>query len=85
MYAYKRTPIIALILAGIITLGTVIFLKEFPGWGVAPLSKPMLVLLYFISLLPANGIAMLFDPLPRQRREKYMKVNFYDPDRTQYK
>lgn len=85
MYAYKRTPIIALILAGIITLGTVFFLKEFPGWGVSPLSKPMLVLLYFISLLPANGIAMLFDPLPRQRREEYMKVNFYDPDRTQYK
>ena len=85
MYAYKRTPIIALILAGLITLGTVLFLKKFPGWGITPLSNGMLILLYVISFLPANGIAMLFDPLPRQKRDEYLKVNFYDPDRTQFK
>ena len=85
MYAYKRTPVIALVLAAFITAGTVLFLKKYPGWGIEPLETWQLILLYVLSFLPANGIAMLFDPRPREKREEYLKVNFYDPDRTQYK
>lgn len=70
----KRTPLIALLISGIITVLTV-FLIEEPA---RPFTTGHLILLYITAFLPSLGIAMLFDPKPAQAKEEYLKINFYE-------
>lgn len=74
MFKYKRTPILALVFGAVIAV--VVFLVfEDPA---RPFTPVQLVLLYLLSCLPGMGFAMLLDPLPREMKAKYLKVNFYE-------
>ncbi|MDY6970174.1 MAG: hypothetical protein SVR08_16180 [Spirochaetota bacterium] len=74
MFKQKRTPILAIILAAIIT---VIIIQVFEN-PARPLTIGQSILLYLISLLPSLGILMLFDPAPQEARSSYLKINFYE-------
>ena len=69
-----RTPLLAVYIAGILSL-LVIYFFELPF---RPFSSSQVILLFFVSLFPAMGIAMLFDPAPAKFKEEYLKINFYE-------
>ncbi len=69
----KRTPILALVIAGIMSL----LIIEIFGVDERPFTTGQTVLLYFISFFPSMGIAMLFDPYPALVKQRYLKINFY--------
>lgn len=73
MFVKKRTPLIALAIAAVIAVLTVLIFQK----AARPFTVPQLVLLYITSYLPAFGIAMLFDPKPRAARAEFLKINFY--------
>jgi hypothetical protein len=70
----KRTPLLALVLAGAIAVLVVILFEE----PERPFTIFQAILLYCISLLPSIGIALLFDPAPAQAKEEFLKINFYE-------
>ena len=47
-----------------------------------PFTIRLAIWLYVLSLLPGLGIAMLFDPAPREARERFLKINFYQEKKS---
>ena len=74
----KRTPSITMSFAALLTI-LIITLIEDPS---RPLSTAQTVLFYLVALLPSFGIALLFDPFSKQKKDEYLKVNFYE-EKTQ--
>ncbi len=70
----KRTPLIAIYIAGLISIA-VALIFEIPS---RPLTTGQTVLLYMISLLPAIGFALYFDPSAIEAKRKYSEINFYE-------
>lgn len=75
MFAYRRTPYLALVFA-VLVGAAVVWLVETPG---RPMTAAQKALFYALSYLPGLGVAMLLDPAPRKARLEYMKINFYAP------
>jgi hypothetical protein len=69
----KRTPIIAIFIAGLIAI-LVIYFFEIPE---RPFTIIQLILLYIVSYLVALGISMYFDPKVNETTKRLMKINFY--------
>jgi hypothetical protein len=69
----KRTPILALIITGILSILVILIFEK----DARPFTSGQSILLYFIAFFPSMGIAMLFDPYSRQIKEMYSKINFY--------
>lgn len=69
----KRTPILALLIAGIMSLLIVIIFQD----NSRPFTQGQILMLYFFSFFPSMGIAMLFDPYPAMVKKRYLKINFY--------
>jgi len=74
----KQTPFLALIFAAILGF-SVIYFFEIPERPFTILQK---VAIYFFSLLPSIGIALLFDAKSRAAKKRYLKINFYDQSKT---
>ncbi|MCL1864207.1 MAG: hypothetical protein FWF73_00150 [Spirochaetes bacterium] len=72
----KRTPLLALIIAAIMSILVILIF----GKDDRPFTICQSLLLYFISFFPSMGIAMLFDPYPAQVKSRYSKINFYIED-----
>ncbi|MCL1833552.1 MAG: hypothetical protein FWG49_03525 [Leptospirales bacterium] len=72
----KRTPILAIIIAAIISILIILIF----GKDDRPFTICQGLLLCFISFFPSMGIAMLFDPYPAQVKARYNKINFYIED-----
>jgi hypothetical protein len=70
----KRTPIIAIFIAGLIAI-LVIYFFEIPE---RPFALWQFILLYILSYLVAMGIALLFDSKAAETKRKYLKINFYE-------
>ena len=62
----KRTPLLAIVLAGVIALLMVVLFEE----PERPFTTFQAILLYCVSLLPSMGIALLFDPAPSRAKEE---------------
>jgi len=72
-----RTPILGLVIAAFMSI-LVMLIFEVPA---RPFSTGDAVLIYLVSFLPSLGIAMLFDPYSKAKKEEYLKINFYaEPD-----
>ncbi|HOV08739.1 MAG TPA: hypothetical protein PK482_06460 [Spirochaetota bacterium] len=69
----KRTPLLAFIIAGIMTLLIALLFQEEDR----SFTTGQTVIFYFFSFFPSMGIAMLFDPFPKKIKEMYLKINFY--------
>lgn len=69
----KRTPILALVIAGIMTL-LIIHIFQVDE---RPFTSGQAILVYLVAFFPAMGIAMLFDPYPSLVKKRYLKINFY--------
>jgi hypothetical protein len=69
----KRTPILALIIAAIMSILVIIIFEK----DDRPFTICQSLLMYFISFFPSMGIAMLFDPYSSQVKARYSKINFY--------
>ena len=72
----KRTPILALIIAAIMSILIILIF----GKDDRPFTICQSLLLYFVSFFPSMGIAMLFDPYPKEVKARYNKINFYIED-----
>ena len=70
----KRTPLLAIIIAGLIDI-VIIPIFEIPS---RPFTIAQTILLYLITLLPSIGIAMLFDPNIKANSKELLKINFYE-------
>ena len=70
----KRTPVIALLIAAIMTI-VILKLLEVPE---RPFTAGETAWLYFFSFLTSIGIAMLFDPNAKKAKERFLKINFYE-------
>lgn len=70
----KRTPLLAVFIAGFITVA-VIYCLEIPA---RRFSNIQIILLYIISYCVAMGIALLFDPKSAEHKERFLKINFYE-------
>jgi hypothetical protein len=75
VFAYRRTPFIAVIFAAVIG-AVVIWLVEVPG---RPMTLVQRALFFALSYLPGLGLAMLGDPAPRTLRAELLKIDFYAP------
>lgn len=73
-----RTTFLAFIFAMFIAIA-VVLLFEIPE---RPFTLRLTLWLYVLSLLPGMGIAMLFDPAPREAKERFLKINFYEEKRS---
>ncbi len=69
----KRTPILALIFAAIMSALIIFIFQE----ETRPFTMAQMGMLYFFSFLPSLGFAMLLDPYPQKVKERYLKINFY--------
>ena len=69
----KRTPILALIISGIMSILVIIIFEQ----DSRPFTASQTLLLYFVSFFPSMGIAMLFDPYSGKIKNMYSKINFY--------
>lgn len=69
----KRTPLLALLIAGIMSLLIIIIFQD----DTRPFTQCQAFMLYFFSFFPSMGIAMLFDPYPAMVKKRYLKINFY--------
>ncbi len=74
---HKRTPLIALFLGGVIAAITALVF-QIPG---RPFTQGQLILLYFLSFIVAMGVALLFDPASKAKREEFLKINFYEEEK----
>jgi hypothetical protein len=72
----KRTPILALIIAAVMSILVILIFGE----DDRPFTASQSLLLYFVSFFPSMGIAMLFDPYSAQVKAFYSKINFYIQD-----
>jgi len=72
----KRTPILALIIAAVMSILVILIFGE----DGRPFTMRQSLLLYFVSFFPSMGIAMLFDPYSGQVKAFYSKINFYIQD-----
>ncbi len=70
----KRTPVIALLIAAVITI-VILKVFEVPE---RPFTIGETGWLYFFSFLTSMGIAMLFDPNAKKAKEEFLKINFYE-------
>ncbi|MCU0821713.1 MAG: hypothetical protein MUC95_04470 [Spirochaetes bacterium] len=70
----KRTPVVALLIAAIITV-VIVKLIESPE---RPFTAGETAWLYFFSFLTSMGIAMLFDPYAKKAKAEFLKINFYE-------
>ncbi len=70
----KRTPVIAIFIAGFIA-AIVVYFVEMPE---RPFLYGQLILLYILSYCVALGIALYFDPKALETKKKYLKINFYE-------
>ncbi len=70
----RRTLVAAIVLGGAIAFGVALLFQD----PERPFTMGQQVLLYVVSFLPAMGIAMLFDPFPKQKKAEYLKINFYE-------
>lgn len=73
-----RTTFLAFIFAMFIDIA-VVLLFEIPE---RPFTLRLTLWLYVLSLLPGMGIAMLFDPAPREAKERFLKINFYEEKKS---
>lgn len=69
-----RTPIIAVFIAGIISLA-IKYLFELSS---RPFTTGQLITLYVISYLVALGVALYFDPKAAETTRKLSEINFYE-------
>ena len=74
----KQTPFLALIFTAILGF-SIIYFFEIPE---RPFENWHKVMIYFFSLLPSIGFALLFDAKSRAARRRYLKINFYDQSKT---
>ena len=70
----KRSPALAIVIAVFITVA-LISLIENPSRPITPLQG---ILFYLAALPPSFGIALLFDPFSKQKKDEYLKINFYE-------
>ena len=70
----KQTPFLALIFTAILGTSVIYFLQISENW--------QKVLFYFFSLLPSIGFALFFDAKSRAAKRRYLKINFYDQNKT---
>jgi len=73
-----RTTQLSMLFAMIIAI-IIVLLFEIPA---RPFTIRLAICLYVLSLLPGLGIAMLFDPAPREARERFLKINFYQEKKS---
>lgn len=73
-----RTPLLGMLIAMVIAI-LIVLIFEIPT---RPFSVRLAIWLYVLSLLPGLGIAMLFDPAPREARERLLKINFYEEKKS---
>lgn len=74
----KRTPVLSIVFTAILTLLT-IFIFEDPA---RPFTSGQAVLIFVIAFFPAVGFALFFDPNSAAKKRLYMKINFYDQDKS---
>ena len=74
----KRTPSLAILITAVMSILIILIFEE-PS---RPFTSAQSILLFLIAFFPGMGIAMLFDPHPAEVKAKYLKINFYDPDKT---
>jgi len=74
----KQTPFLALIFTAILGF-SVIYFFEIPT---RPFETWQKVMIYFFSLLPSIGFALFFDAKSRAAKKRYLKINFYDQNKT---
>ncbi len=70
----KKTPIIALVIAVLLTL-MIMYIFEMPS---RPFTTGQTITLYIISLCVALGIVLFFDPKARETTKKLSEINFYE-------
>jgi hypothetical protein len=70
----KRTPLIAIFIACVITALVVYFVEIHER----PFTYGELILLFILSYSVALGIALYFDPKAAETKKKYLKINFYE-------
>ncbi len=75
---HKRTPFLSVLFTAIIGF-LVIYFFEVPE---RPFTAVQTGLVFFFSLFPGIGFALLFDPFSRAAKKRYLKINFYDQNRT---
>ena len=74
----KQTPFLALIFTAILGF-SVIYFFQIPE---RPFTNWQKVMIYFFSFLPSIGFALLFDAKSRAAKRRYLKINFYDQNKT---
>ncbi len=74
----KRTPGLAIVFTTIMTL-LIIFIFEDAA---RPFTSGQAVLLFIASFFPSVGLAMLLDPNAAEAKRRYLKINFYDQNKT---
>jgi len=74
----ERTPSLAVIFTTIMTL-LIIFIFEDAA---RPFTSGQALLIFIISFFPSVGLAMLLDPNAAEAKRLYLKINFYDQDKT---
>lgn len=70
----RRTPILALLLGAAIAVAVTLLFEE----PERPFTLGQRVVLFLVSIPPGLGIAMLFDPYPKKKKEEFLKINFYE-------
>ncbi len=70
----KRTPVLALFFAGIISIVLIVIFEK----PAKPFAMWQGLLLFFLCYLPGMGIALLFDSYAKKAKEEYLKINFYE-------
>lgn len=74
----KRTPTLAVIFTALLTLLT-IFIFEDPA---RPFTAGQAVLVFVIAFFPAMGFALLLDPNAAEAKRRYLKIYFYDQEKS---
>ena len=74
----KHTPFLALIFTAVLGF-VVIYFFEIQERPFAVWQK---VMIYIFALLPSVGFALFFDAKSRAAKKRYLKINFYDQNKT---
>ena len=74
----KQTPILALIFTAILGFAVIYFFQI----DDRPFTNCQKVMIYIFALLPSIGFALLFDAKSRAAKRRYLKINFYDQNKT---
>ncbi|MGD2122570.1 MAG: hypothetical protein PVJ76_12535 [Gemmatimonadota bacterium] len=72
----RRTWLLGILFGGILAFLVLLFVQE----ESRPFSAPQVVFLLLVATLPGFGIAFLFDPYSRKKKQEYLEIDFYQEE-----